>query len=103
MADHRVLTVSAASVGPAQHYLQPSGPPPAAFDQPPDPAPRGQPRVQFGDYNPRPKAWQPGGGDSYSCPASMSTSWNSSDFDSYHHNGYGGALYSPDDLPACDL
>lgn len=67
--------------------------------------PRGS-RMQYGDYNPRPKAWQSptqGGGDAWSCPASMSASWASSDFDAYHTNGYGAHTLDDHCLPACDL
>ncbi|KAK7475157.1 hypothetical protein BaRGS_00033558 [Batillaria attramentaria] len=81
-----------------------------AFPEPPSHGDTGHgSRVQLGDYNPRPKAWQPPTpGDSYSCPASMSASWASSDFDAYQNqlNGYGDSgVYSPHDqyLPACDL
>ncbi|KAL8600632.1 hypothetical protein ACOMHN_030288 [Nucella lapillus] len=100
----------------SQHAAAPL-PPATAQDYPVEAAaPRGQNRVHFGDYNPRPRAWQTSGPaaepSSYSCPPSMSASWASSDFDStyppqHNHAGAGAAshsLYSPsNELPASDL
>lgn len=73
---------------------------PPRRSQPPQP-----PRVQYGDYNPRPRAWQPAPGEeTQSCPPSMSASWNSGDFDAVGHNGVAGSgFYSRDELPAFDL